>query len=73
MLVSDGMAPVLVADRLGHTTAALVISTYGHRMPTEEDHKRKAMQHAWDSVSPEMARSRDDLRAAARRAFDVNP
>jgi integrase len=46
MLVSDGMPAVLVADLLGHTTATLVLSTYGHLMPSEEDHKRKAMQHA---------------------------
>src|SRR4249920_2274383 len=37
MLVSDGVAPVLVADLLGHTTAALVISTYGHLLPSEEN------------------------------------
>jgi hypothetical protein len=59
MLVSDGVAPVLVADLLGHTTAALVISTYGHLLPSEENQKRKAMQHAWDAVSPEVSRSRD--------------
>ena len=73
MLMSDGMAPVLVADLLGHTTAALVLSTYGHLMPSEGDHKRKAMEHAWDSVSSEMARSRDAQVEGKMSVSDVNP
>jgi hypothetical protein len=38
---------VAVAERLGHETAGLVLSTYGHLLPDSEDRTRRAIDAAW--------------------------
>jgi hypothetical protein len=46
---------VTVAARLGHKDAQLVLTTYGHLMPSSEDRTRKAVDAAWaplDAAKP---------------------
>lgn len=40
----------VVAAYMGHTTAHLVLSTYGHLMPSADDVMRKALEAAWTPV-----------------------
>jgi len=42
-----------VAERLGHTDATLVLKTYGHEMPNQEDRTRKAIDAAWSEAARE--------------------
>ena len=35
------------AEPLGHDNANLILSTYGHVMPNNEDRTRKAIDDAW--------------------------
>jgi integrase len=42
-----GESVVVVAECLGHDNANLVLSTYGHVMPNNEDRTRKAIDEAW--------------------------
>jgi hypothetical protein len=41
---------ILVAELLGHETAALVLSTYGHLMPGGDDLARRAIDAAWNAA-----------------------
>ncbi len=50
VLIAAGESVVAVAERLGHETAALVLSTYGHLMPDSEDSTRRAVDAAWTSL-----------------------
>jgi len=43
VLLDAGESVVTVAELLGHRNAALVVRTYGHRMPTQEDRARRAI------------------------------
>ena len=36
-----------VAERLGHENATLVLTTYGHLMPGQEQRTRSAIDDAW--------------------------
>jgi integrase len=47
VLLAAGESVVAVAERLGHETAALVLSTYGHLLPDSEDRTRRAVDDAW--------------------------
>jgi integrase len=47
ILLAAGESVVAVAERLGHETAALVLSTYGHLLPDSEDRTRCAVDDAW--------------------------
>ena len=57
-LLSAGESVVVVAERLGHASPALVLSTYGHLMPDTEDRTRQAVDAAWErsSVAPSAVR-----------------
>ena len=37
----------VVAERLGHENATLVLTTYGHLLPDSEDRTRRAVDDAW--------------------------
>lgn len=50
LLLASGQSVILVAELLGHETAALVLSTYGHLMPGGEDLARRAIDTAWKAV-----------------------
>ncbi len=47
VLLDAGKSVVTVAARLGHKDAQLVLTTYGHLMPSSEDRTRKAVDSAW--------------------------
>ncbi len=47
VLLAQGESVIVVAERLGHENANLVLSTYGHLMPDSEDRTRKAIDDAW--------------------------
>lgn len=47
VLLAAGESVVVVAECLGHDNANLVLSTYGHVMPNNEDRTRKAIDEAW--------------------------
>ncbi len=51
VLLAAGESVVAVAERLGHDNAALVLSTYGHLMPDNEDRTRRAVDLAWSRVT----------------------
>lgn len=46
VLLMQGESVIVVAERLGHENAVLVLSTYGHLMPDSEDHTRRAIDDA---------------------------
>ncbi len=47
VLLAAGESVVAVAERLGHENATLVLSTYGHLMPDNEERTRRAVDEAW--------------------------
>jgi integrase len=47
VLLAAGESVVAVAERLGHENATLVLRTYGHLMPDNEDRTRRAIDAAW--------------------------
>lgn len=47
VLLAAGESVVAVAERLGHSGAGLVLSTYGHLLPDTEDRTRRAIDDAW--------------------------
>jgi integrase len=49
VLLDAGESVVTVAARLGHKDAQLVLTTYGHLLPSSEDRTRKAVDAAWHS------------------------
>ena len=53
VLLAAGESVVAVAERLGHETAALVLTTYGHLLPDSEDRTRRAIDSAWNPASGE--------------------
>ena len=56
VLLMQGESVIVVAERLGHENATLVLSTYGHLMPDSEERTRRAVDEAWGcapSVPPE--------------------
>ena len=40
----------MVAERLEHENANLVLSTYGHLMPDSEERTRRAIDDAWSGA-----------------------
>ena len=52
----QGESVIVVAERLGHENAALVLSTYGHLMPDSEERTRRAVDDAWSRVPRECPR-----------------
>ena len=40
----------VVAERLGHENATLVLTTYGHLVPGSEDRTRRAVDEAWTTA-----------------------
>ena len=52
VLLAAGESVVAVAERLGHDSAALVLSTYGHLLPDSEDRTRAAVDDAWATSAP---------------------
>jgi integrase len=53
VLLAARESVIAVAERLGHDNANLVLSTYGHLMPDQEDRTRKAIDGAWSTLSAE--------------------
>ncbi len=51
VLLAAGESVVVVAERLGHENASLVLSTYGHVMPNSEERTRRAIDAAWTSCA----------------------
>jgi integrase len=49
-LLAHDHSVVAVAERLGHDSAALVLSTYGHLVPGREEHTRRAIDAAFAAV-----------------------
>lgn len=47
VLLAAGESVVAVAEYLGHENAQLVLTTYGHLMPNNEDRARRAVDAAW--------------------------
>ncbi|MEW2427919.1 tyrosine-type recombinase/integrase [Micromonospora sp. NPDC047644] len=47
VLLMQGASVMVVAERLGHENATLVLSTYGHLMPDSEGRTRRAVDDAW--------------------------
>jgi integrase len=52
VLLAAGESVVAVAERLGHENATLVLTTYGHLLPDNEDRTRRAIDQAWTSDGP---------------------
>lgn len=50
VLLAAGESVIVVAERLGHTDARLVLTTYGHVLPDTEDRTRKAIDGAWNAL-----------------------
>lgn len=48
-LISAGLSPRVVAERLGHANASLTLNTYSHLWPDDEDRTREAVA-AWLSA-----------------------
>lgn len=63
VLLASGQSVILVAELLGHETAALVLSTYGHLMPGGEDLARRAIDTAWQAAPGAV---REDVTAQGR-------
>lgn len=55
VLLAAGESVVAVAERLGHETATLVLTTYGHLLPDGEDRTRRAIDGAWADRAIETA------------------
>jgi integrase len=53
VLLMQGESVIVVAERLGHENATLVLSTYGHLMPDSEERTRRAVDDAW-SCAPDV-------------------
>ncbi|WP_319459408.1 tyrosine-type recombinase/integrase [Micromonospora sp. RTP1Z1] len=47
VLLMQGESVIVVAERLGHENATLVLPTYGHLMPDSEGRTRRAVDDAW--------------------------
>lgn len=57
VLLRQGVPANVVAHFMGHTTAHLVLTTYGHLMPGSDDLTRQALDAAWSpDVSPDVSR-----------------
>ena len=50
VLLAQGESVIVVAERLGHENANLVLSTYGHLMPDSEERTRRAIDDAWSGA-----------------------
>lgn len=50
-LLRAGMSPVAVGHLLGHSDGALVVKTYAHWMPADDDVARAALDAAWAKES----------------------
>jgi len=46
-LLQAGESIVTVAERLGHSSATMVLKTYGHVVPDQEDRTRQAIDGLW--------------------------
>jgi integrase len=66
VLLSRGESVIVVAERLGHESASLVLSTYGHLMPDSEDRTRKAIDDAWAHPVPRVCPTRRPVRRELR-------
>lgn len=60
ILLAAGESVVAAAERLGHGSAHLVLSTYGHLMPDSEERTRQAVDSAWSA--PNVLREAKDGR-----------
>ncbi|WP_205801296.1 hypothetical protein [Micromonospora thermarum] len=47
VLLVQGESVIVVAERLGHENASLVLSSYRHLMPDSEERTRRAVDEAW--------------------------
>jgi integrase len=47
VLLAAGESVVAVAERLGHDSATLVLTTYGHLLPDSEERTRRVLDDAW--------------------------
>ena len=50
VLLAEGESVIAVAECLGHDNATLVLTTYGHLLPNQEDRTRKAVDAAWEQA-----------------------
>ena len=51
-LLRAGLSPVAGGRLLGHKDGALVVRTYAHWMPEDDDLARAALDAAWTSPAP---------------------
>jgi integrase len=49
VLLHAGESVHAIAERLGHVDAQLVLTTYGHLMPDQEDRTRRVIDEAWSA------------------------
>ena len=54
VLLAAGESVVVIAERLGHEDASLVLTTYGHLMQGQDDRTRRAIDRAWAESAPNM-------------------
>ncbi len=59
MLLAQGESVIVVAERLGHENANLVLSTYGHLMPDSEERTRRTVDDAW-GCAPDVPQDSDE-------------
>ncbi|MGC9668085.1 tyrosine-type recombinase/integrase [Planosporangium sp. 12N6] len=50
VLLAQGESVIVVAERLGHENANLVLSAYGHLMPDPQPRTRRAIDDAWSGA-----------------------
>lgn len=62
VLLAQGESVIVVAERLGHHNASLVLSTYGHLMPDSEDRTRRAVDNAWAACAPSVPQAEEPAR-----------
>jgi integrase len=62
-LLQAGESVVTVAERLGHSSATMVLKTYGHVVPNQEDRTRQAIDRLWATAETDQKRTGKIIRA----------
>lgn len=65
----QGESVIVVAERLGHENATLVLSTYGHLMPDSEERTRRAIDDTLGRVPQVCPRRVEEPREQAERGW----
>ena len=61
MLISEGARPRVVMERLGHSSIAVTMDTYGHRFPPEDRATIDVLEKAFRDASSNISRPVDGL------------